>query len=284
MEEKYPREVFTLSYDGPAVRDHEMDVEVLANSLLSFKSLMEHTSAALNGRNTAVVVKAKAGFQEGSLEVQMVVEYIGMVLPVLPQAVQTIRELIGLKYFLKGQPPRQVEKTGNGNMNITNSEGSTQIFHGPVYNISGNANINSDLGRAMHPLNCGVDHIKMIVPGEQGTAPQVTIATEDKKDLLIPPAEDLIEESTTRCELEILTPNTDGSPKDWRFYDQENDVTFRASITDSEFLNDVSAGRYSFRSGDSVTVEMITRKTVRQRKRTERSIIKVLSYTRPDSV
>ena len=66
--ENIQREEFVLSYDGPAIRDHEMDIEVLATSLLSLKSLIERTNTVLNGRNASVAVKVKAGFQEGHLK------------------------------------------------------------------------------------------------------------------------------------------------------------------------------------------------------------------------
>lgn len=278
--ENIQREEFVLSYDGPAIRDHEMDIEVLATSLLSLKSLIERTNTVLNGRNASVAVKVKAGFQEGSLEAQIIVEYLGMVLPVLPQAVQTIRELIMLRRFLKGQPPQHVERTGDGNMAITNSDGGTQIFHGPVYNISGNATIISDLGKTMTPLTQGINEIKFITPGKDGKADDVTIASESDKEALIPSVDDIVEESTVRCNLEILTPNTDGSPNDWRFYDPENDVTFRASLADDTFLQSVISGNRSFRHGDMITVDLKSiKKTVKQRKRTTRIITAVLEYT-----
>lgn len=280
---KYQREEFILSYGGPAVRNHEMDVEILAESLLSFKSLAERTNAALNGKNVSVSVKVKGSFQQGSLTAQMIVEYVGMALPVIPQVVQTIRELVELRLFLKGCPPKAVEKAGDGSMNITNSEGGTQIFHGPVYNISGNATIVSDLGKVMRPLDKGVDEVKFIVPGKDGKQPEVTIATKEEKEALIPSVDDFVEESTRRCELEVLTPNTDGEPRSWRFYDPENEVTFQATVADAEFLQQVALGMYTFRHGDMVTVDMRTiKKTITQRKRTERIIMDVLDYTRPD--
>lgn len=275
-ERTYQREEFILSYDGPAIREHEMDVEILAASLLSFRSLVDRTNTALNGKNVQACVKVKAGFEAGSLTAKMVVEYVGMVLPIFPQAVQTIRELISLRYFLNGQPPQKVEDTGNGNMNITNSEGSTQIFHAPVYNINGNATIISDLGKTLAPLNSGVDQVKLITPGKNGGTPEVTIASKDKKDLLIPAVDDEVEEENVSCVLEVVTPNFDGSPKGWRFYDPEEDVTFSATVVDSFFLENVVAGGRSFKAGDMVKVEMrVVRKTVTKRKHTDRIIVSV---------
>ena len=70
----------------------------------------------------------------------------------------------------------------------------TQIFHGPVYNISGNATIVSDLGKVMRPLDKGVDEVKFIVPGKDGKQPEVTIATKEEKEALIPSVDDFVEE------------------------------------------------------------------------------------------
>ena len=81
------------------------------------------------------------------------------------------------------------------------------------------------------------------------------------------------------CTLEVVTPNFDGSSKGWRFYDPENDVTFVASVIDPVLLASVASGGQSFKAGDMIKVEMsVVRKTVTQRKRTERIITSVSEF------
>ena len=56
------REECTLKFEGPAIRNHEMDITALANGLLAFQHTIEQANSALNGKRTLISVKIKGGF------------------------------------------------------------------------------------------------------------------------------------------------------------------------------------------------------------------------------
>ena len=87
------REECTLKFEGPAIRNHEMDITALANGLLAFQHTIEQANSALNGKRTLISVKIKGGFTEGSLETNIIVEYIGAFVPVVPDVINCVKEL-----------------------------------------------------------------------------------------------------------------------------------------------------------------------------------------------
>jgi len=51
---------FTIVYDGPALRDHSMDVRDLAPAMLGLGELFDAANSALNGDNARIKVQVKA--------------------------------------------------------------------------------------------------------------------------------------------------------------------------------------------------------------------------------
>lgn len=54
------RATFTIAYDGPALRDHAMDVRDLAPAMMGLGQLFDAANTALNGDGTRVRVQVKA--------------------------------------------------------------------------------------------------------------------------------------------------------------------------------------------------------------------------------
>ncbi|MFH1620779.1 MAG: hypothetical protein ABIB04_01705 [Patescibacteria group bacterium] len=59
---------FRISYDGPALASHEMDVRELAPALLAIGGIFEEANKELNGERVKVAVNMKA-VEPGSVEV-----------------------------------------------------------------------------------------------------------------------------------------------------------------------------------------------------------------------
>jgi hypothetical protein len=81
MSQEILREEILLTFDGPAVRNHEMEVSVLANSLIAFKDLTNRINVAVNGKDMDLTVKVNGGFKEGSFLVSFLLDSCSAALP-----------------------------------------------------------------------------------------------------------------------------------------------------------------------------------------------------------
>lgn len=62
---------FRITYDGPALDSHEMDVRDLAPSLLAVADLCEAAGQAIYGRSSKMAVNVRASFRTGSFGVDL---------------------------------------------------------------------------------------------------------------------------------------------------------------------------------------------------------------------
>lgn len=279
------REECVLTFEGSAIQNHEMDISALANGLLAFQRTIEQANAVLNGKQTLIAVKVKGGFTEGSLKTNIIVEYIGAIVPVVPDIIRCVKDLVMFKKFLKGEPPQKIEPAGGGMLNVSNNHGSQITIGSVVLNLNNSAPVNTSLGNFFEPLGSGVDAIGISTRSGSEEAPSSVEVGADEKKILTPAIEDQVEEAVTRRELEILASQNDGKSTGWRFYDLEEDVEFTASISDETFLDDVKNKKYSFQNGDRVNVKLNeSMRFVSQRKRKTRTVIQVLEYVRPGAI
>ncbi len=278
------RETGTLVFDGPAVQNHEMDIETLAHELLAFRQLVEQANAHLNRRRTPIAVKVKGGFHEGSLTAAVVVDYLTAVIPLVPDILACVTSYIQIKQFLKGEPPKEKKALGDGMVQIQNAEGGTININNLVLTLNNSAPVNTALGRFAEPLGAGLDSISLQgVNTAPPSAADVRIVHEDRP-ALTPPMEDQIDATVRERDLEILASQNDGKPTNWRFYAAEDSVEFVASISDEQFLQDVRDKKYSFQYGDRIKARLNeVRRFVSQRWRTDRTIAEVLAYSRPEA-
>lgn len=66
MEAQTKKSKFYVYYDGPAHKNHEMDIDELSKRLRNLGQLLTAANTKLNG-DVPIDVKVKAGFQEGSI-------------------------------------------------------------------------------------------------------------------------------------------------------------------------------------------------------------------------
>lgn len=82
-----PTERFTVSYDGPSVEGHEMDIAELAPSLLALATLCKEANRVLNGDRATVRLTVRADIQAKCVLVDL-----GLV---LASAFDTVKALVG---------------------------------------------------------------------------------------------------------------------------------------------------------------------------------------------
>lgn len=68
------KDTFQLIYDGEGIHDGEMDASALAPALLAIAELFDAADTTINGSETVVSTRVKAGFRKGSFEVLFSIE------------------------------------------------------------------------------------------------------------------------------------------------------------------------------------------------------------------
>ena len=264
--DNFTRETFTLTFDGPAVERHEIDASILAESLVSLRDLAEKASKLRYGKNADLLFKVRAGFKEGSFGVDLIFDWV-VNNPKEAAAVATggtlavagiVAGVIKLYKWTKGKPPIPTSQPViNGNVYITNGEGASLTFSEDVVTLASSTVSKIAIERLTKPLESqGLDKILISdIPGEDASRGSVELTKEDRRYFAQNP-EHLIRESEDPLTLEVMTPNLDGKPAGWRFYD--GDIEYTATVEDDDFLQQVQDGKYAFRKGDMLEVIMKT--------------------------
>ncbi len=273
------RSVCYLRFDGPDIVEHEMDVACLANSLLLFNQAVEQTAVAVYGKRQIVAVKVKGDFEKGSLGAHIVVDVIGGVLPLGKDILDCMVQLFTLKKFLGGEPQRQATPAGDGMIQIVNVKGGSITVNNLVGDISKSVPLSTIVGKLADELHKGSTSLCI----ETGSGYRETIEPRDHT-FLQPAQGDYFEEVEGEYILEIRASQNDGKQGPWRFYDPENGIEFEASITDEQFLTDVGNRKYAFAHGDYIKVRLVTTKRIiRERRRTIRTIPEVIKFLGPET-
>lgn len=272
------REELVVDIKGGEADRHEMSTEVLATSLLGFQKFAECVSKKVNGKSCKLNIKVKAGFFEGSFEYKIVLDFFGAVLPLVPQVVQTIREVMELRRFLNGERPANIER-GDGQTSIVkNNSGNVLVVQNSTINLESNSSTSRAMKNFLNPLENGANNIKI----SSQEMDDLVITDEDKNAFLNISSD---ENSTQQIEtfLEVLTAQMDGKPDGWRFYDVHDNFEFSAVVKDFDFLHSVNNGTYGFLRGRHVKATVVIERTIHNaRKSTKRSIISIRPLSREE--
>lgn len=280
-------EEYVLKFDGGSANTHEIDLELLADSLKAFNKLAIKTNKAINNKEIDIKIKAKAGLREGSVEISLIIGYIANIAPFVPQAINSvkstitmIKDVIELKKFLMGKPPKAISPV-QGGVSITNQNSNVTIVNGNVYSLNARSGISVALDELFNPLDNGIGKMSLIP-----TNPEIqptTVEMIERPFLRVKPLENKRSEHENKT-LEVLTTNLDGKADKWRFHDQDADCDYSAHINDVVFLRNVNSGLYNFQRGDVLTVNMTeVKKDSGKRKTIDRFIQNVISHTRPET-
>ena len=97
---------FTVTYDGPSVRDGLMDVRELAPALLSTGALVQKANHLLNGDRVQVSVQVRSSFKRGSFIIalladQSLLDQAKAFLLQHPQ-IKDVKEILEILFFYGG--------------------------------------------------------------------------------------------------------------------------------------------------------------------------------------
>ncbi|QTX33246.1 hypothetical protein KAR29_04965 [Aminithiophilus ramosus] len=282
---------FTITFEGFALENHEMDIRALAPALLAVNNLIEEASDILNDKHCRVTVNVKAGFKTGSFGVdlsigQIVTNAISFLNSESVIAAVTLCGLLGLTVncgkglvpvvkWLRERSIRLIRNNGDGTATITTEDGDSEVIDERIVRLLEDLEIRQALEKAIKvPLEEeGIERIRF----ESDKGESATISKSEAPYFRAPTFEgNVLLDSTKEIYLKPLSISFLEGNK-WRFSDGAQ--TFFATIRDEVFVGGIQQGEISFSKGDllKVLLRTIQREDVAGFK-TEHEVLEVIEH------
>lgn len=280
---------FTLTYDGPALRNHEMNVRDLAPAMLSVGEAFEALNALQNGKAAQIAVNVRAhqpGCFSVAFDVVQVVKDAGSFLAgdgvtaaVNLQAILFGTGGVGLTLVwlirkLRGKKPERIERLSPGMFRLT-IDGETYDVPLALLNAYQELRVRRAVeGFIARPLlKSGIDEVEFASGGrvlERVTKEEAPLFRAPDPDT------DVVIDDTRRAAFTIrdLSFDEDGA---WRLFDGTQPIKVR--IEDQRFLSQVENDEIRFAKHDVLLclVHFVQRRTGRGLE-TENTVIEVLEH------
>ncbi|WP_126457840.1 hypothetical protein [Sulfuritortus calidifontis] len=259
-----------ITYDGPALASHTMDVRQIAPALLAFGDLCEEAGRALFGDAFALRVEVKASFRTGSFGIDLSVaqqlsqQLIGLLTgdgvtaAVNAKAVLEIigvagggaaASLIGLLRWLRNRRIKRVETAEHGRRIVTEDDDAIVVEERVIVLLQ-RRTVRESLQRVVEPIE--QDGVERVAFG--GDDAIVTVIERWEAPFFrAPQAEDaLIQEETRVIPFSIVSLSFRDDNK-WRLYDGQ--ATVFVTMADQAFLDRVDRNLERFAKGDILLAE-----------------------------
>ena len=254
---------FTLTYDGPALAAHEMDVRELAPAMLAVGELFDAMNILLNGESTAVQINVRA-HEPGCFSVVFDIVQswrdgaISLLTGDYVTAALNLKELllggVGLVWWVKrrrGRVPDRVEKL-SGNMIRVHYEDESFDVPLELLRLYQDLAVRNALEKVVYkPLqNPGID----LVEFGPRSAPLQQVAKTQSEAFKVPEVADRVLVSDTREAAFSIVSLAFKDDNKWRLHDGTSSVS--ATIEDEDFLRRVNANLIRFAKGDVLVCEV----------------------------
>ncbi|EAM8454490.1 hypothetical protein SOP31_001928 [Salmonella enterica] len=257
-----------VKYDGPALVDHKIDLDVLIESLNGLNSLLKEVNLVVNGTSENINVEVEP-FSEGSFEylidiIQNPLDHLN-ILSIIgiggTAALAAGNTLIELVRKINGRQIRRLTLTAEGDCKIIMDDGEEIIAPSYFRPLLASPSIRKSLSKLIHnPLQKeGYESLK--ISTQQGV--ELVNVHEDGIEPFryrrVPVEQSLSERLIEETPITFLTIHKDKNTG-WRVnYDDE---TISVSIEDNEFLQRVSTGRESGVFSDVYYVDLLIRENL----------------------
>lgn len=254
---------FRITYDGPALVAHEMDVRELAPALLAIGDLLDAATRALKGTTVKPRINVKASFKTGffGIDYILVTDWVTTVRDMFASdsasSAANAAEILaalgfvaykgkhGLIYVLKWLRGRKIVKveTGETTAQIYTADEHIEV-EVSVLTLLRDIAVRESLDKALAPLDKeGIDTFAC------GTDDEIieVISVSERRWFRAPILEEeLLLDDERKMVFSIVTLAFREANK-WRLYDGAS--TIHATITDSSFLDKVDQNAESFSKG-----------------------------------
>lgn len=263
IDDPMSRADFTLTYDGPALAMHEMDVRDLAPAMLGVGELFDAMNMLLNGEAASVKVNVRA-HEPGCFSVvfDIVQSWRDGAMSLLTgdfvTAALNLKELLlgsaGLIWWIKrrrGQMPDRVEKLSGNMLRIHYADESFDVPL-DLLRLYQDLAVRNALEKVVHkPLqNPGID----LVEFGPRAGPLQQIAKSQAGAFTVPEVAERILVSDTREAAYSIVSLAFKDDNKWRLHDGTSPLS--ATIEDEEFLRKVNANLIRFAKGDVLICEV----------------------------
>lgn len=254
---------FTLTYDGPALASHEMDVRELAPAMLAVGELFDAMNMLLNGEAAEVQVNVRA-HDPGCFSVvfDIVQSWRDGAMSFLAGDVVTaamnLKELLlggsGLIWWIRhkrGKVPDRIEKLSGNMIRVHYGDDSFDVPL-ELLRLYQDLAVRNALEKVVHkPLqNPGID----LVEFGPRKAPVQRVAKAQADAFKVPEVADRVLVSDTREAAFSIVSLAFKDDNKWRLHDGTSAVS--ATIEDEEFLRKVNANLIRFAKGDVLVCEV----------------------------
>ena len=255
-----------LTYDGPALAAHSMDVRLLSPALLAFGDLCEDAGKALFGPDVLTKVEVKASFRAGSFGVDLSLgqQFLQQVMSLLSGNGATAAAnawtllgalgmtgggLIGALRWLKNRRIKRIEPTPGGRRIITEDDDALEVEESVIILLRSRT-VRTHLQNVIAPIER--DGVDTVAFGSE-TEFYATIERDEASAFSVPPVEDSVfREETRSIPFSIVSLSFKGDNK-WRLFDGQN--TVYVTMADEEFLSRVNRNQVRFAKGDVLIAE-----------------------------
>lgn len=292
---------FHVLYDGPALVNHEMNVNDLAPALLALGEVIEAANDVLNGAKRAKVnLNVRASFRTGCFGIELdvaqtLLQHVGSLFGSLPTiTAQDLLKCLGLLWDngdkaiaygggllfllkkLKGKPVEHATKLESGKVRIT-IDGASHDVATEVIDLYRSTKLRKALNDVMAPLDRdGID--EFAVTDAPQSARFVSVQKSEREYFAAPTSViEQLDTAETVTNLQLVSVSFRQDNK-WRF--SEGDQPFYANITDKAFLERVQDNE-TFSAGDRLKVKLQrTQRLVDGTLKVDYDIVEVLDHQR----
>jgi hypothetical protein len=280
---------FRITFDGPALQSHEMDVRELAPALLAVGDLLDAATRALNGNRLKPQTNVRGSFKTGSfaIDFSLTVDWLLKMRDVFTSDTATaisnaggILGILGvtgkgLLFVLKWLRGRKITRVDIASDKATIYVDDDAIdVELPVLDLLRDVDTRNAVEKVLEPLRR--DGITTVGFGTDESFTHL-VRKDDLSWYAAPPIEDVLLLDERRKMVFSIVSLAFKDDNKWRLYDGA--ATIHASITDGAFLHRVDQSVETFAKGDVlICIVRVQQWHAEQGPRTEYEVVEVLEH------